>query len=150
MTSLSNDPVEPAAGGHTPERAAAGAKRKRPAPLSIRLSDKERRKLETLAGDQPLGSFIKSRMFLENGPHGAPNAVSRYEMLARLLAALGESEVFANLNVIAKAVQFGDLKLTDVQARQISAACLLVLEMRNDLIRALGLKPPPIDRRGSS
>lgn len=115
---------------------------KRPAPLSVRLNRDERKRLEKLAGDQSLGSFIKERIFADASVFRPAKAVDRYQLLARLLAALGENQIFANLDMIAKAVESGDLTLSEEQEAQIGAACLLVLEMRNDLIRALGLKPP--------
>ncbi len=123
-------------------------KPKRPAPLSVRLNRSERQKLEQLAGDQPLGSFIKDRLFGDVLVSRASEVADRYQMLVRVLAALGKSQVFANLDVIAKAIETGDLSLSDEQQEQIGAACLLVLEMRDDLIRALGLKPPSRSAKG--
>lgn len=114
----------------------------RPAPLSLRLNRSERQKLKRLAGDQPLGRFIKDRVFAATPVSRASEIADRYQMLVRVLSALGESDVFANLDAIAKAIEAGDLALSDEQEAQIAASCLLVLEMRNDLIRALGLKPP--------
>jgi hypothetical protein len=120
----------------------AHVKPKRPAPLSLRLNKAERKRLEKLAGDQPLGSFIKDRVFADALMPGASEVLDRYQMLVRVLAALGENDVFAYLDAIAKAIEAGDLVLSDEQEAQIAASCLLVLEMRDDLIRALGLKPP--------
>ncbi|MBO6553727.1 MAG: hypothetical protein JJ926_12870 [Roseitalea sp.] len=121
---------------------------KRPAPLSLRLTSCERRSLEKLAGDQPLGRFIKERVFADAPASRPAEIVDRFELLARLLAALGESEVFANLDRIAKAVEAGNLELSHQERQQIALACLLVLEMRDDLIRALGLKPPSRSEKG--
>lgn len=121
----------------------APATRKRPAPLSIRLSACERKRLEKLAGDQPLSRFIKERIFADSRLSDA-EIMDRYEMLARILSALGESDVFSNLDVISQNIKNGNLVLNDELEEQIATTCLLVLEMRNDLIRALGLKPPPI------
>ncbi|WP_306051745.1 hypothetical protein [Oceaniradius stylonematis] len=114
---------------------------KRPAPLSLRLTSCERKTLQRLAGDQPLGRFIKERVFAEVPTFRPAEVADRFELLARLLAALGESNVFANLDRIAKAVEAGDVELCDQEREQIALACLLVLEMRDDLIRALGIKP---------
>jgi hypothetical protein len=120
---------------------------KRAAPLSLRLSAMERKSLENLAGDQPLGRFIKERVFSDAPVSRPAEIVDRYQMLVRVLAALGESEVFANLDCIAKAVEAGDLVLREAQQEQIGAACLMVLEMRDDLIRALGIKPQASSRK---
>lgn len=118
--------------------------KKRAAPLSIRFSDRERKHLEKLANGQPLSRFIKGQIFSDAPRASDAEVTERYEELARVLAALGESSVFGNLDILAKAIKAGDLELSDEQTDQIATACLFVLEMRNDLIRALGLKPPPI------
>lgn len=117
---------------------------KRPAPLSIRLTQRERKKLEKLAGDQSLSKYIKNQIFASPAKSCDSEIVDRYEMVARVLAALGESDVFGNLDTIAKAVERGNLELSEQHQEQIGAACLLILELRNDLIVALGLKPPTI------
>ncbi len=117
---------------------------KRPAPLSIRLTERERKKLEKLANGQSLSKFVKDRIFTKPSKSSDSEIVDRYEMLARALSALGESDVFGNLDTVAKAIDRGELKLNTQQEQQISDTCLLVLELRNDLISALGLKPPPI------
>ena len=122
----------------------AKVQHRRLAPLSIRLNERERAQLEKAAGDMPLGRFIKQQVFYGTPKASKAEVVDRYEMLARLLAALGETDAFANLDSIAKAVECGDVQLSAEQLEQIGATCLLVLEMRNDLIRALGLKPPPV------
>jgi hypothetical protein len=116
--------------------------------LSLRLTTSERKTLEKLAGNQPLGGFIKQRVFAD-APASRPTEVAdRFELLARLLAALGESNVFANLDRIAKAAEAGELELSDQEREQIALTCLLVLDMRDDLVRALGLKPPSRSEKG--
>ena len=122
----------------------SATQQKRLAPLSIRLTEKERKQLEKLAGDIPLSKFVKQQVFSEKPKVLRSEIVDRYEMLARILAALGEKDIFANLDFITKTIEAGDLELSGEQTEQIATTCVLVLEMRNDLIRALGLKPPPI------
>lgn len=126
----------------------ANSQVKRPAPLSLRLTALERKNLEKLAGDQPLGRFIKDRVFADTPVSRPAEITDRYQMLVRLLAALGESNVFANLDRIAKAIEAGDLDLSNEEREQIVLACLLVIQMRDDLIRALGLKPPSQSHNG--
>ncbi|MEW7006759.1 hypothetical protein [Lentilitoribacter sp. EG35] len=117
---------------------------KRPAPLSIRLTGRERKKLEKLAGEKSLNKYIKDQIFTTPSKLPDSEIMDRYEMLARILSILGENDVFGNLDRVVKAIDRGELELNDQQQEQIGAACLLVLEIRNDLIKALGLKPPPI------
>lgn len=40
----------------------------RPAPFSLRLTDTERKRLESQAGSMPLASYIKSVVFADEAP----------------------------------------------------------------------------------
>ena len=44
---------------------ASAAKNKTPAPFSLRLTFEERAMLEHMAGDRPLGAFIRGKLFGE-------------------------------------------------------------------------------------
>ncbi len=63
------------------------------------------------------------------------------QLLAQTLSALGQTEVFKNLNTIIEQLENGTLVLTPETEEQINVACLCVINMRNDLVKALGLKP---------
>lgn len=115
--------------------------KKRPAPLSVRLSETELATLKHQAGDVPLSTYVKSKVFDGAGRSFKRTAVQDYEMLARILSALGQSELFRNLDTVAKAIERGDLSLSPEEEEGIALACLLVLDIREDLIAALGLKP---------
>ena len=98
-------------------------------PFSIRLSDAERRQLEREAGSQPLGSYMRSKL-LGNDKR----------TLARILAALGSSDLAASMREIAQAARAGALQDSDDLQLSLRAACLTIEKMRHDLVRALGLK----------
>lgn len=51
---------------------------KRPAPLSIRLTARERKQLEKLAGDQSLSKYIKDQVFTAQTKSSASDIVDGY------------------------------------------------------------------------
>lgn len=112
-------------------------KKRRP-PLSIRLTDAQWEKLEHNAGNKPLSTFAKERIFPASA--SKTGTVQDAASIARILATLGQLELFRNLGTLAQLIEAGDLQLSPEQEEQISAACAAVLMMRNDLIQALGLK----------
>ncbi len=117
-------------------------KKKRPAPLSVRLSADERDQLQTWAGRTPLSTYVKSCLFDGKKPRKARNrtSVEDFETLARLLAALGKTDAFRNLDTLVRQFENGTLDLSDEHIQTILAACACVTAMRDDLMCALGLK----------
>jgi len=125
---------------------------KKPPPFSLRLTFEERSRLEELAGDEPLGSFIKRRVFNEKGS-GTRRSRSRVrrpikdeQKLAHVLAMLGQSRLANNLNQLAKAAHIGTLPVLPDTEREIRKACADIALMRRELLRALGhrtdVEPP--------
>ncbi len=113
-------------------------------PFSLRLTFEERARLEELAGDMPLGAFIKDKIFDGSGI-GTRRARSRLrrpikdkQSLAKLLALLGQSRIANNLNQLAKAANIGTLPVTPETERNIRRACAEIQLMRMELLRALG------------
>lgn len=125
---------------------ALSAKRKRPAPFSLRLTAQERARLEREAGETPLATYIKLRLFnnlppLETfrpSPGGRP--ATDTHLIAKLLAALGDSRLASNLNQLAKAANMGTLDSGPETEKELLEACAAVKAMRLDLVAALGLK----------
>lgn len=126
---------------------------KKPPPFSLRLTFEERARLEELAGDEPLGSYIKRKVFDGKGT-GTKRARSRIrrpikdeQKLAHVLAMLGQSRIANNLNQLAKAAHIGTLPVLPDTEREIRKACADVALMRRELLRALGhrtdTEPPP-------
>lgn len=122
----------------------AGTPRKYPPPFSLRLTHEERARLDELAGDKPLGAYIRERLL---GGDAAPrkrvgnSRVKDKEALGRALGALGASRLSSNLNQLAKAVNTGSLPVTPETEAELVEACREIAEMRAELLRALG-KPP--------
>lgn len=118
--------------------------KKKPAPFSLRLTFEERTRLEELAGDEPLGSYIKRKVF---DGQGTSNKRARSKLrrpikddasLAKLLALLGGSRIANNLNQLAKAVNIGALPVVEETEKDIRRACVDIAAMRETLLRALG------------
>lgn len=116
-------------------------KPKRPAPFCIRLSESERAQLERDAGGLPLGAYIKSRIF---GPAGSGWSVKAdRQLLARLLAAFGQSRIANNIDELARASRSGSLPLTPEVDTALHRAVAEIAEMRRALMAALGLRGSP-------
>lgn len=110
---------------------------KRPSPLSLRLSADERTRLERMANGQPLGGFIKARLFGERRKSAAHP--SRGE-IARVLALLGASGIGAAIRSMARAVEQGALPLDPETQASIRAACADIAVIKLLLMKALGIK----------
>lgn len=117
--------------------------RKRLPPFSLRLSAAERAQLEAEAGAQPLGTYIRSRLFDTKGPTRAKatvRPVQDQQALAQLLALLGSLRLSSNLNQLAKAANCGALPVDEGVEKELTDACQEIRWMRQILMTALGLK----------
>lgn len=123
----------------------AGGERTRakpPPPFSLRLSEAERARLKAEAGNQPLGSYIRSRLLGDNAETRRRSRRPRIDeqTAARLLAALGKSRLANNLNQLARAANSGSLPLTPETEAALEQACADIRAIRLELMRALGLQ----------
>ena len=119
---------------------AAKQAKKRKAPFSLRLTFEEKAALKKMAGDAPLGAYIKAVLF-EGAPHALkrkPSKVSDQEALGQVLGALGKSRLSSNVNQLAKAVNTGTLPVTPETEADLKEACADIAAMREELLRALG------------
>ena len=97
--------------------------KKRAAPLSLRLSDGERQRIEAAAGGMAVSSYIKSVVLAEDAPiyrkrKAAPD--SDKQLLAEILARLGQSRTASNLNQIAKHLNQGTLSINEELERDLN------------------------------
>lgn len=118
--------------------------KRRAAPLSVRFSKAERDRLSELAAGRPLGLFIRERALAgQTEPRRVCRArrdpIKGGEALGRLLGLLGQSRLANNLNQLAKAANQGSLPVTKEVETELQAACAEVHEMRQLLLRALGI-----------
>ena len=121
------------------------AEKRNPPPVSRRLTVEERARLESEAGDMPLGAYIRSRLFDQptgdRRPRQAKRPVKDHQALANVLGELGKSRMANNLNQLAKAANSGSLLLTSETEKSLQEACAGVQWLRTTLMQALGLQP---------
>ncbi|KPM12302.1 plasmid mobilization relaxosome protein MobC [Citromicrobium sp. WPS32] len=116
-------------------------------PFSLRLTFEERARLEEERGDQPLGAFIRERLFegKQAKRRRGKRPVKDHRQLAKLAAMLGQSRIASNLNQLAKAANSGSLPVSKETEDALQSACTEVRRMRFILMRGLGLYPNELD-----
>lgn len=123
--------------------------RSRRAPLSVRLNDQELALLQSRAGGLPLSTYLKQAGLGDDAPvirRRHPPSRDQ-QILATILAALGQSRLASNLNQLAKAVHSGSLPVNAQTEADITQACGDVRTIRQALLLALGVEsdgPPPL------
>jgi hypothetical protein len=123
-------------------------KRKLPPPFSIRFTDEERAQLNRDAGALSLAAYMRLKLFAdcENPPtqrkptRRPPAPSAELAVLGHMLGSLGKSRLASNLNQIAKAANMGALPVTPELEAELSEACTAILDMRQRLISAMGIK----------
>lgn len=109
-------------------------------PISIRLSAEERSRLEAMAGRRALSEFIRQRVFEgETRSRRVNMPKADMQLLAQLLALLGQSDLGAHLREIAYGIKSGSLAISPDVEEALFSACASVIEMRNALMVGLGL-----------
>lgn len=122
---------------------ATSAKPKRPSPVSIRFTENERTLLKQRAGQRSISAYVRDKAL---GEDAAPRRKTRtatadYEMLGKVLGALGQSRLSQNMNQLAKQANMGALDVTPDVTTDLCNACEDIRLMREALIFALGLRP---------
>lgn len=125
-----------------PERRTGQRRRKRPPPLSIRVTEAERERLKRDAAGGSVNGYIRRRLF---GADAAPRRAKGkppvdHAALGRVLGALGNSRLASNLNQIARAANMGALPVTPDLTEELTRACADIRAMRVALLNALGVK----------
>lgn len=126
------------------EAASLAAKTAKPLhPLSIRLTQEERERLEAEAKGKPLSVYMRERLL---GDGTAPRKLRRKPSadqagLAKVLGMLGQSRLANNLNQIAKAAHIGVLVVSPALIEELENACRDIRIMRDALLAALGFPP---------
>ncbi|SEN51095.1 hypothetical protein [Nitrosomonas marina] len=118
-------------------------KRRYTPPFSLRLTVEERKRLDEMAGNQPLGSYIRDRLLGEKTEKRRKVKKPKPDtaMLAMVLSELGQSRLASNINQLAKAANMGTLDITPEIEQEIEQACREIQAMRALLIAALGVMP---------
>ena len=114
---------------------------KRPPPVSLRLNDAELKALRKAAVGRSINGYIRERLFGDAAPIALPKPIAEdREALARVLGALGRTDVFTNLAAISLALEQQRLQVSRETETSIKGACKAVTDMRADLLIALGLR----------
>jgi hypothetical protein len=119
------------------------SKRRYTPPFSLRFTIEERKRLDEMAGNRPLGSYIRDRLLGEQAEKRrktrkpAPDTA----LLALVLGEFGRSRLASNINQLAKAANIGTLDVTPETEREIVQACAEIQAIRVLLITALGVAP---------
>lgn len=116
-------------------------KRKRPAPLSLRLNSEERAALEAAANGMSLSRYVKGRIFDAGGKpksSGRAQPVRDHVALAQVLGMLGAMEVAGSFRELAAAAKSGALPVTPETEEELLNACAAVLAIKAEVMRALG------------
>ena len=117
---------------------------KPPSPFSLRLSAEERARLAAEAAGAPLGTYIRAKLLGEPIPariRKSGISIADRRALAQLIALLGRSRVFSNLNQLAHAANTGSLPVTPETEAALAQALSDLHEIRALLLTSLGLKP---------
>ena len=117
-------------------------RRKRTPPVSIRFSEDERDLLREYAGNERLSTYV--RHYVVKGHDGKPKRKSSpsadFQETARVLSALGRSELATLLRDTLSAYEAGQLRLEPETETAIRRACADITAMRSALVKALGLR----------
>ena len=116
-------------------------KKKRPAPLSIRVTEEQRTRLKKRAGNMTVNAYILWRLFGDDAPKGRSRHVAGdILLLSQILAKLGHSGLHPNLQTLAQSAQCGALHVTPEVEAELSQACADVRSMKSMLMQAIGIK----------
>ena len=121
----------------------AQPKTKGPAPFSLRMTAEERLDLERRAGRQPLGAYIRERLFeRQTTPRRCrgQGVVKDHKALSQVLGLLGRSRLAATMNQLARAADVGALPVSPEVETSLRDACKDVAAIKALVMRALGIQ----------
>lgn len=123
-------------------------RRRTPSPISLRLTQDEKDILKAAAKDTTISQYIRGRLFSFDADQIHSPKTSkrispqeRQKLLAQILTGLGQSNLARSLEELAEAAKLGVLPLSQDVLSEIKTACAQIHQIRNMLIKALGLKP---------
>ena len=134
-----------AAAGTGVEAAPTGpdGKRDRPVYVSLRVTPEEKARLTRDAAGMSISAYVRERLL---GEAACPRKtrgkfpVKDHEALAKVLRALGRSNLAQEFDALSRGVRDGSVHLDPESARALREACAAISAMHRDLITALGLK----------
>lgn len=115
--------------------------KKRPAPLSIRVSDEQRECLLQMAGTMTVNAYVLWRLFGNDACKARQRRITRdMLLLAQILAKLGQSNLSLDLHTLAQSAKCGALHVTPEVEGELSQACSDVADIKSMLMDAIGIK----------
>ena len=121
----------------------ADTTKKRPSPLTFRVTNEERAVLEIAAAGMPLGAYIRSRLLKDPDPPRRTRGrfpVKDHKALAQIAALLGKSEIGRSLNELSEAASTGCLLVSPETEAALHEAADEVSRIRRMLMIALGVR----------
>ncbi|MCG8323046.1 MAG: hypothetical protein MI921_26335 [Cytophagales bacterium] len=118
-------------------------KKARAVYVSLRVTPEEKARLEHEAAGMSISAYVRERVFGEAARPRKTRGkfpVKDHEALARVLRALGRSNLAQDFDALSWAVRDGSVHLDPESARALQQACAEISAMHRDLITALGLK----------
>lgn len=119
---------------------AADANRLATKPFSIRLTQTERDQLAAQAGGRPLSTFMRAKLLTgarATKPAARPFREVDRQLLASVLAGLGQSCLSQAINQLAKSANMGTLSVDAEVVSAFNDACGDIKAMRSALTSAL-------------
>jgi hypothetical protein len=108
--------------------------------VSLRLTEEERQRLESEAQGRGMSAVIRERLFGASARKSQLRVpAAQTQKLAAILSMLGSSDIAANLRSLSDAASSGSLELDTVTRDVLNSACNTVVQLRGDLLVALGL-----------
>jgi len=117
----------------------------RPSPVTFRVTQEQKLALKNSAGRIPVGEYIRFKLFeIPDPPQKRQRRVSPdQEILQEILQELANAKLANNLNQIARACNQGTLPVTEETEAAMQQAYQDIHDMREHLVKALGLRPKP-------
>lgn len=115
--------------------------RRKTAPITLRLTEDERARLEEMADGMTLSAYIRGCLFAQEErrrKRRPQSIVADKKAAAEALALLGQSRIASNLNQLAYHANVGALMIEERERVQIEEAYACVLSIRTLLMKALG------------
>lgn len=115
--------------------------RRKTIPVTLRLTEAERARLEEMAAGMTLSAYIRACLFAKAEKRRARrpgSVVADKKAAAEALALLGQSRIANNLNQLAYQANIGALVIEDREREKIEEAYSYILSLRALLVAALG------------
>ena len=111
-------------------------------PLCVRVSPEERAWLEHNAGSMTISAFIRWLIFGDNATprkRRIKRPIKDYIALAQIFALIKQTQAWNNLNQIARGINSNTWIVTPETEKLLQEACKAIIEIRDMLMKALGL-----------